>query len=88
MAGADAVVRARIDEATKREATRLFAQMGLTLSDAIRMMLVQAVATKALPFPVRVPNAETAAAIQAARNGEVIRVASVDALFADLDGDD
>lgn len=83
MAGADAVVRARIDLATKQEATKLFRQMGITVSDAIRMMLMQAVAEKALPFEVRVPNAETAAALLDSRNGVVTPVASVDDLFAD-----
>lgn len=85
MAGADAVVRARIDQATKQEATELFQKMGITVSDAIRMMLVQAVAEKALPFEVKVPNAETVAALRDSRNGEVTRVTSVDDLFEDLD---
>lgn len=85
MAGADAVVRARIDLATKQEATVLFRQMGITVSDAIRMMLVQAVAEKALPFEVRVPNAETIAALQDSRNGTVTRAASIDDLFAEDD---
>lgn len=88
MAGANAVVRARIDPATKQQATQLFQAMGITVSDAIRMMLVQAVAEKALPFEVKAPNAETVAALQASRAGEVTRVASVDDLFADLEGDD
>lgn len=88
MATADAVVRARIDQATKQEATVLFRKMGLTVSDAIRMMLVQAVAEKALPFEVRVPNAETVKALEAARDGDVIRAASIDALFAFEDEDD
>ena len=85
MAGADAIVRARIDRATKLEATELFQKMGITVSDAIRMMLVQAVAEKALPFEVKVPNAETVAALRDSRNGEVTRVTSVDDLFEDLD---
>jgi len=87
MAGADAVVRARIDLATKQEATMLFRQMGITVSDAIRMMLVQAVAEKALPFEVRLPNAETVAALQDSRNGIVTRAASIDDLFEDDDQD-
>jgi DNA-damage-inducible protein J len=86
MAGADAVVRARIDLATKQEATMLFRQMGITVSDAIRMMLVQAVAEKALPFEVRVPNAETTAALLDSRNRVVTRAASVDDLFVDDEG--
>lgn len=85
MAGADAVVRARIDQTTKQEATKLFQQMGITVSDAIRMMLVQAVAERALPFEVRAPNPDTVAALHDSRNGVVTRVASVDDLFADLD---
>jgi DNA-damage-inducible protein J len=87
MSGADAVVRARIDPAIKREATVLFRQMGITVSDAIRMMLVQAVAEKALPFEVRAPNARTVAALQESRDGVVTRVESLDDLFAD-DGED
>ncbi len=63
----------------------LFRQMGITVSDAIRMMLVQAVAEKALPFEVRVPNAETVAALQDSRNGVVTRAASVDDLFTEDD---
>ena len=85
MAGADAVVRARIDRATKQEATELFQKMGITVSDAIRMMLVQAVAEKALPFEVKVPNAETVAALRASQTGEVTRIDSVDALFLDVE---
>ena len=88
MAGADAVVRARIDHATKREATQLFQKMGITISDAIRMMLVQAVSERALPFEVKAPNSETVAALHASRNGKVTRVTSVDDLFTDLVGDD
>jgi DNA-damage-inducible protein J len=88
MAGADAVVRARIDRTTKLEAIKLFGKMGITLSDAIRMMLVQAVAEKALPFEVKVPNAETAAAILDSRNGVVSRVASVDELFSDVEDEE
>lgn len=87
MAGADAVVRARVDRTTKQEATQLFQQMGITVSDAIRMMLVQAVAERALPFEVKAPNPETVAALRDSRNRAVTRVASVDDLFAGLDDD-
>jgi DNA-damage-inducible protein J len=88
MANADAVVRARIDQSTKREAIELFQKMGITISDAIRMMLIQAVAQKALPFEVRIPNEETVAALLDSRNGLVTRVASMDELFADIDDED
>ena len=86
-AAADSVVRARIDHALKREASEVFRSMGLTISDAIRMMLVQAVADQTLPFEVRSPNATTQDAMAAARAGDVITVESADDLFADLDKD-
>ncbi|MEI7695203.1 MAG: type II toxin-antitoxin system RelB/DinJ family antitoxin [Chlorobium sp.] len=47
---ANTVVRARIDEKTKAEATAVLASIGLTLSDAVRLMLMRVAAEKALPF--------------------------------------
>lgn len=77
-------VRARIDADLKREATAALTEMGLTLSDAIRLMLVRVAADKALPFDVRTPNAMTRAAIKAADRGELTSFDSVDDLLADL----
>jgi len=51
MASTD-VVRARIDRHIKEEATNVLAQMGLSVSDAIRMLLTRVAADKALPFDV------------------------------------
>ena len=58
------IVRARIDPALKREATAVLLEMGLSVSDAIRLMLVRVAAEGALPFEVRLPNATTRAAMQ------------------------
>ncbi len=85
---ADAIVRARIDGQVKQEAAHVLAEMGLTVSDAIRLMLMRVAAEKALPFPVRMPNAETVAAMQELERGEGIRAENVDALMADLNADD
>jgi len=70
----NSVVRGRIDEATKVEAATVLATMGLTLSDAFRMLLKRVAAEKALPFEPLVPNAETVVAMKAARRGELVRV--------------
>jgi DNA-damage-inducible protein J len=78
------VVRARIDSDLKRDATSALAEMGLTVSDAIRLLLVRIAADRALPFDVRTPNATTIAAIEAAERGEVVRFTSVNDLLADL----
>lgn len=52
----DTVVRARIDAATKEQAAKVLAAMGLSVSDAIRMLLTRVAADEELPFPVKVPN--------------------------------
>jgi len=68
---ADAVVRARVSQSTKREASAILQAAGLTTSDLIRMVLIRVVEDKALPFdPVR-PNKITVGAIEAARSGKV-----------------
>jgi DNA-damage-inducible protein J len=77
-------VRARIDADLKRDATAALAEMGLTLSEAIRLLLVRVAAEKALPFDVRTPNAKTRAAITAADRGELTPFDNVDDLLADL----
>ncbi len=53
---ADSVVRARIDSATKEQATQALAEMGLSVSDAIRILMVRVAADKAFPFAVQAPN--------------------------------
>ena len=61
---ANAVVRARINEEIKKEAVIVLASMGLTVSDAFRMMLTRVAVEKALPFEPLVPNEETLAAMR------------------------
>jgi DNA-damage-inducible protein J len=78
------IVRARIDADLKRDATAALAEMGLTVSDAIRLLFMRVAAEKALPFDVRTPNAKTRAAIGAAERGDVTSFGSVDALLRDL----
>lgn len=84
----DTVVRARIEGQVKARATEVLAEMGLSVSDAIRMLLVRIAAEKALPFDARVPNAETVDAIRELDDGEGARFASVSELLADLNADD
>lgn len=81
----DSVIRARIEPGLKAEATNVLKSMGLTPSDAIRLFLHRVVDERALPFPVKAPNAETEAALRDAQAGRGLkRHASVETLFADL----
>lgn len=84
---ANAVVRARIDEHIKEEATVVLAAMGLTVSDAFRLMLTRVAREKSLPFDPLVPNAETIEAMKEARCGKLETVTLSD-LQAALDADD
>jgi DNA-damage-inducible protein J len=84
---ANAVVRARIDEHIKEEATVVLAAMGLTVSDAFRIMLTRIAREKALQFEPLVPNAETIAAMKEARRGKLETVTLKD-LQTVLDADD
>jgi DNA-damage-inducible protein J len=79
-------VRARIDEHIKEEATIVLAAMGLTVSDAFRLMLTRIAREKSLPFDPLVPNAETIAAMKEARRGNLKTVTLKD-LQAVLDED-
>jgi DNA-damage-inducible protein J len=88
MMAANAVVRARIDERLKEEASAILGAAGLTISDAFRMLLVRTVADRGLPFDPLVPNEETVEAMKAARRGELVTVGSIDGLLADLHADD
>jgi DNA-damage-inducible protein J len=84
----NAVVRARIDERIKNEAAAVLGAMGLTVSDAFRLMMVRIAKDKALPFAPLVPNEETIAAMKAARRGELVTVGSTDELLASLNAND
>lgn len=84
---ANAIVRARIDERIKDEATAVLGAMGLTVSDAVRLMLVKIAKEKALPFEPLVPNEETIEAMKAARRGELTVAGSPSALLASLNAD-
>jgi len=64
------VVRSRIDPIVKQEANRIFKNMGITLSDGIRLFLYQVIAEKSLPFKVKMPNKKTIAAMESARKGK------------------
>ena len=78
------MVHVRVDEKTKQKAAKTLAAMGMSVSDAVRMLLVRVAAEKALPFDVRVPNATTVKAMRAANKGKGKRLTSADALFKDL----
>lgn len=81
---ADTVVRARIASKTKRQATEVLQSMGLSVSDAIRLLLVRVADEKRLPFAVQVPNVTTLKAMKELNEGKGKRFDKAEDLFRDL----
>jgi DNA-damage-inducible protein J len=75
------MIRARIDPALKDRAEAILGNLGLNASDAIRLFYTQITLNDGLPFPVKVPNAATVRAIQAADAGKVTRHGSAAEMF-------
>lgn len=88
MSTADTYVRARIDTNTKERAAEALEAMGLSISDAIRLLMLRIADERCLPFDVKVPNATTRKAIAELKAGRGKRFANVDDLMADLNADD
>ncbi|MDE1492809.1 type II toxin-antitoxin system RelB/DinJ family antitoxin [Xenorhabdus bovienii] len=88
MATTDIYVRARIDLNTKERATAALEAMGLSVSDAIRLLMLRIADEQRLPFDVKVPNATTRQAMDELEAGKGKRFDSVAALMADLHEDD
>ena len=88
MVQADTYVRARIDRDTKQRASDALAAMGLSVSDAIRLLMVRIADEHKLPFAIQVPNLETIDAISELESGHGKKVANVQALIVELNADD
>ena len=71
---ANALVQTRVNGVVKEEAAAVLEGIGLTVSDAVRLLLTRVARDKALPFELLTPNAETVAAMKAARAGKVEKV--------------
>ena len=83
-----AMVHVRVDEKIKAQATEALAAMGLSVSDAVRVFLMRVVAEQQMPFALKVPNAQTRAAMEEADEIALTRSArfcTAAELFDDLE---
>jgi DNA-damage-inducible protein J len=87
MITANTYVRARIDSATKQRAADALNAMGLSISDAIRLMLLWVAEERCMPFDIKTPNATTQKAIAQLETKKGKRLASVDDLMVELNAD-
>ena len=83
-----AMIHVRVDQDLKTKAVEALDAMGLSLSDAVRLMLTRIVAERALPFEVRVPNAVTRAAMEEVWRGDLPAASSVAELMDQLNEED
>ena len=81
------MVHVRVDEQVKEQAAEALAAMGLSVSDAVRILLTRVAAEKELPFTLKVPNAETRAAMEEARTISRARFDNADDLIRELEKD-
>ena len=82
------MLRIRVDQEVKAQASEALAAMGLSLSDAVRIFLKRVVNDQAFPLELKVPNAETRAAMEESRvimKAQRARFDSAQALFDDLE---
>lgn len=82
------MVHVRVDDEIKAQATEALAAMGLSVSDGVRLFLKRVVAEQAIPLELKVPNAETQAAMEESRaliRAHRARYANAQALFDDLE---
>jgi DNA-damage-inducible protein J len=82
------MVHVRVDKRVKARAAKTLSAMGLSVSDAVRVLLTRVAAEKALPFEVKVPNATTVAAMREARKENLPSFNNVSELLADLNAED
>ena len=79
------MIHVRVEEQVKKQATDALEAMGLSVSDAVRVFLTRVAVEKQIPFALRVPNAETRAAMEEARAMSQARFATADELMDDLE---
>jgi DNA-damage-inducible protein J len=85
---ADTYVRARIDSSTKQRAADALETMGLSISDAIRLLMLRIADERRLPFDIKAPNAATKKAMAELNAGKGKSFPDIDALMTDLHAED
>ena len=81
---ATTMIHVRVDEKIKARATKALDAMGISVSDAVRMLLTRVAAEQAVPFEVKVPNKTTRRAMKEADQGKGKAFRTAEALFKDL----
>lgn len=88
----NAMIQARVDAKSKKQAEEILKQLGITLNDAVRMMVNQIIHSRALPFQPKLPTEDEFIAQAVADAEDDIKAGrihgpfkSAEDLIADLD---
>lgn len=81
------IIHTPVDIEINAKAKLVLSSVGLSINEAIALFLNNVVENNKVPFSIDLPNKETIAAIEDARNGKVERYASLEAMWVDLDSD-
>jgi DNA-damage-inducible protein J len=84
--GTTAIVQTTVEVSLRDQASAVLAELGMTVEDALRLLLTQVVEERDLPLSMHIPNAETIAAMREADSGAGKRYTSLDELFKDMRG--
>jgi DNA-damage-inducible protein J len=85
---ANQLVQTRINGEIKKEAAVVLAAMGLTVSDAVRLLLTKVAHDHVLPFDPLIPNETTITAMKEARAGKLPQAKNIKELKKSLHADD
>ena len=88
MPSINSYVRARIDTDTKQRATEALDAMGISVSDAIRLLMIRVADERRLPFEIKAPNKDTQKAMNEFDNKKAVSFDSVNALMEDINAVD
>jgi len=84
----EAIIETHVDPVLLAKAQAIYAAAGVTLDNLVRNMILKTVEDESVPMDFFRPNAETVAAMQEARRGNLESTGSIAALMADLDAED
>jgi DNA-damage-inducible protein J len=81
-----ATINTRIEPKLKHQAETILHSVGLSTAEAIRLFYTQICLNKGLPFEVKLPNANTLAAIHELESGKGTKYSSMDDVWSDING--
>ncbi len=75
----------KLDPTVKQEAQEIFAQLGLTLGEAVNLFLNQVRLKRGIPFEIKIPNEVTKQVMRDIQTGINVEGTTLDDLVKEMD---